>query len=79
MTLLFLPGDFVHSIGDAHVYVNHVDALKEQLNRTPREFPKISINPDVTDIDGFQFRYISSLSFFSWISIRNFMLIVYVN
>jgi hypothetical protein len=49
-------GDFVHSIGDAHVYVNHVEGLKEQLKRTPREFPTISINPLVTDIDGFKFR-----------------------
>ena len=34
-------GDFVHTIGDAHVYMNHVDALKEQISRTPREFPKL--------------------------------------
>ena len=49
------PGDFVHSIGDAHVYTNHVDALKEQIKRVPRVFPTIKINPDVTDIDGFHF------------------------
>ena len=41
------PGDFVHSIGDAHVYVNHVDALREQLKRTPRCFPTMKINGDV--------------------------------
>lgn len=50
-------GEFVHSIGDAHVYVNHVQALKEQLKRTPREFPTISLNPSVKDIDSFKFRY----------------------
>ena len=49
-------GDFVHSIGDAHVYLNHVDALKEQLDRVPRAFPTITINPLINDIDGFQFR-----------------------
>jgi thymidylate synthase len=49
------PGDFVHTIGDAHVYSNHVDALKEQLTRVPRPFPKITINPEVADIDGFKF------------------------
>ena len=54
---LLYKGDFVHSIGDAHVYVNHVDGLKEQLQRTPREFPTISINPDVMDIDGFSLWY----------------------
>ena len=48
------PGDFVHSIGDAHVYANHVDALKLQITRTPRAFPHIIINPQVTDIDGFK-------------------------
>lgn len=47
-------GDFVHSIGDAHVYSNHVDALEEQLTRKPRVFPKLRINkPADTDIDGF--------------------------
>ena len=49
------PGDFVHTIGDAHVYLDHVDALKEQLNRRPRAFPKIKINNDKKCIDGFDF------------------------
>ena len=46
-------GDFVHVIGDAHVYLNHVDALQEQLTRTPRSFPTLTINPDKRDIDEF--------------------------
>mmetsp|Transcript_26812 Transcript_26812/g.39676 ORF Transcript_26812/g.39676 Transcript_26812/m.39676 type:complete len:486 (+) Transcript_26812:105-1562(+) len=49
------PGDFVHTIGDAHVYLNHVDALKEQLKRKPRAFPKLKINPEKKDIDSFCF------------------------
>jgi len=48
------PGEFVHTLGNAHVYSNHVEPLKEQLQRTPRPFPVLKINPDVTDIDGFQ-------------------------
>mmetsp|Transcript_4221 Transcript_4221/g.6175 ORF Transcript_4221/g.6175 Transcript_4221/m.6175 type:complete len:520 (-) Transcript_4221:99-1658(-) len=48
-------GDFVHTIGDAHVYSNHVDALKEQLERAPRAFPKLKMNPDKKDIDSFTF------------------------
>lgn len=48
-------GDFVHSIGDAHVYVNHVDALKSQLDRAPRAFPKLYLNTEVNDIDKFQY------------------------
>jgi thymidylate synthase len=49
------PGDFVHTIGDAHVYVNHVDAVNEQLTREPMAFPKLKINPDKKDIDGFEY------------------------
>lgn len=48
-------GDFIHTIGDAHVYVNHVDALKEQLKRSPRAFPKLIIKNTGNDIDGFCF------------------------
>ena len=44
-------GTFVHTIGDAHVYLNHVDALKEQLTRTPRLFPTLDISDKVTSID----------------------------
>jgi len=48
-------GDFVHVMGDTHVYLNHVDPLKEQLKREPREFPMLRINPEVTNIDGFKY------------------------
>lgn len=48
-------GDFVHVIGDAHVYLNHVDALEEQLKRAPRPFPTLDINPAKTDIDAFEY------------------------
>jgi thymidylate synthase len=40
-------GDFVHTLGDAHVYVNHIDALGEQLQRQPRPFPKLNIKRQV--------------------------------
>ena len=49
------PGEFVHTIGDAHVYLNHVDALQEQILRVPKAFPKIEVNPQKTDIDSFEF------------------------
>ena len=49
------PGDFVHTIGDAHVYSNHVDALKEQLLRTPKPFPKFKFHKNVQNIDEFKY------------------------
>jgi dihydrofolate reductase / thymidylate synthase len=48
------PGEFVHTMGNAHVYQNHVEPLKTQLERTPRPFPILKVNPEVKDIDGFK-------------------------
>ncbi len=49
------PGEFIHTLGDAHIYRNHFEQVEEQLRRTPRQLPKMLINPDVTDI--FSFKY----------------------
>lgn len=49
------PGDFVHTIGDAHLYLNHMEQAKEQLSRDPLALPKMEINPEVDDIFDFSF------------------------
>jgi thymidylate synthase len=49
------PGDFVHTLGDAHIYLNHIDQVKLQLAREPYKLPVMQINPDVKDI--LKFRY----------------------
>ena len=49
------PGEFIHIIGDAHIYLNHIEPLKEQLKREPRPFPKLSFKRKVTDIDDFKY------------------------
>ncbi len=49
------PGDFVHTLGDAHIYNNHIEQVKLQLTRQPRPLPTMTLNPDKTDIFSFDY------------------------
>ncbi len=49
------PAEFVHTFGDVHIYSNHIVGAQEQLSRTPRELPRMMINPEITDL--FDFKY----------------------
>ena len=49
------PGELVHTLGDAHLYVNHFEQAREQLTRTPRELPVMRLNPAVRDLFGFRY------------------------
>lgn len=49
------PGEFIHTFGDTHIYLNHLEQVQLQLNREPRALPKLRINPEVKDLFGFQF------------------------
>jgi len=51
----YKPGEFIHTLGDAHIYLNHIDQVKLQLTRDPRMLPVMTLNPDVMDILGFTY------------------------
>jgi len=49
------PGEFIHTLGDAHIYRNHLEQVRLQMTRKPFPLPMMTLNPDVTDIDEFRF------------------------
>lgn len=53
------PGDFVHTLGDAHLYLNHVEQAHLQLSRSPRPLPELKLNPDIGDLFAFRFEDIA--------------------
>ncbi|WP_373190462.1 thymidylate synthase [Halomonas sp.] len=53
------PGDFVHTLGDAHLYLNHLEQAEEQLSRTPRAAPRLVLDPSVDELFAFRFEHIA--------------------
>ena len=64
------PGTFVHALGDAHVYSNHVDQVRTQLARAPRPLPRLVLNPDIRDLFAFRFEDIGFEGYEPWPAIK---------
>ena len=65
-----LPGEFIHTTGDTHLYLNHIDQAKLQLTRAPRPLPKMVINPDVKSLFDFQFEDFDLQDYNPWPHIK---------
>ena len=51
----YRPGEFIHTLGDAHLYLNHIEPAEMQLARTPKPLPRMALNPEITDLFAFRF------------------------
>lgn len=64
------PGEFVHTLGDTHIYHNHFEQVKEQLSHTPYPLPQMKINPNVKDINDFKYEDFELVNYQSYDTIR---------
>ena len=64
------PGEFIHTTGDTHLYLNHMEQVKEQLSRTPRQLPTMKINPEVKDIFAFKIEDFTLEGYDPWPAIK---------
>jgi thymidylate synthase len=59
----FEPGEFIHTLGDAHIYTNHFDQIELQLSRDPKPLPTLKLNPNITDLFDFKYEDIEVLNY----------------
>lgn len=64
------PGEFIHTLGDTHIYLNHLEQVETQLSRTPRPLPTMRINPEVKDIFGFEYEDFTLEGYDPWPGIK---------
>ncbi len=64
------PGEFVHTLGDAHIYNNHFEQVRTQLERAPIPLPVMKVNPEVRDIDNFVYEDFTLVNYEAWPHIK---------
>jgi thymidylate synthase len=59
----FKAGEFIHTLGDAHIYTNHFDQVELQLSRAPKPLPTLKLNPNISDLFDFKYEDIEVLNY----------------